>query len=142
MKRIWTAALAAFAMLATSLTPAPAMARDDHGYGGYGRGYGGHYYHHGHGDAVAAGAVGLILGLAVGSALSEPRYDRYDSCDRCGPPPPPRCYDGCGYDGRRADYERDYYGDSGRDGDVCVRQVRQWDPYAGRYVWVNLRRPC
>lgn len=141
MKRIWTAALAAFAMLATSLAPAPALARDYHGYGGRGYYGGGHYYrHHGNGDAVAAGAVGLIFGLALGSALSEPHYNRYSDCDRCGPPPPPRCYDRCGYDDRRADYDRDYGYDRGND--ACVRQVQQWDPYAGRYVWVNLRQRC
>ena len=38
------------------------------------------------------------------------------------------------------DYDRDYGYDRGND--ACVRQVEQWDPYSGRYVWVNLRQRC
>ena len=84
------------------------------------------------------------------------------SNDRCGPPPPPRCYDRCGsrppppcydrcggyddgyyrgggYDDgyyRGGAYEDDYgYGEPRR---IC--RVRQWDRYARRYMMVDV--PC
>ncbi|HWA01622.1 MAG TPA: hypothetical protein VG841_15040 [Caulobacterales bacterium] len=139
MRHKITAVIAALSLALTALAPSAASARDrHHGYGGY------RHDHHHHGDdAVAAGVVGLALGVALGAALSSDN-DRRDRCyDRCGPPPPPPQ----GYYGRGA-YEGDAdfgppppgYADDGSD--VCIRQVQQWDPYAGRYVWVNLRTHC
>lgn len=144
---------AALVLVATAVAPA-AEARDRHG--GY---YDGRYDHHrryrdrdDHGDAVAAGVIGLVLGLAVGSMASqsnEPRgcYDNYRRCD-APPPPPPRYYnqgydDGYlegGYDPRYDDRYGDradgYYDDDRG----CTRTERQWDRYANRYVMVDV--PC
>lgn len=115
-------------------------------------------------DALAAGAVGLILGLAIGSLANQPREQRY-SCSnnyqRCAPPPPP-CRNPCGYDrdsyydprydDRRYDggsaYDRDYgyegeydpYLDDRDRREQCTRRERQWDSYANRYVTVDV--PC
>jgi hypothetical protein len=149
MKRI-TAALTALALVAATLAPVPALARDrgrhggwnDHHYSGHHRGHRGYRGYHDGSDELAAGALGLVLGLALGAAVSESNRQ----------PPPPRRYDDYGYnDG----YDRGQYygpppqaaygpppGDYYDEGQACIRQVQQWDPYAGRYVWVNLRTPC
>lgn len=170
MIRRVSAALVAFALAATLFAPTAADARDRHG-GYYDRGYYRDYDHRrrrdDHGDAVAAGAVGLILGLALGSMASqpsEPRYSCYDNYQRCAPPPPPPCRNPCGYGGsyyrddpryrdgyyddRGSAYDRDYgyegrydpYLDDRDRGQQCVRRERQWDRYANRYVMVDV--PC
>ena len=172
MIRKFSALLAALVLGVTTLAPTDADARDRRGYHdrGYHDGYGHHRRWRDHdddGDAVAAGAVGLILGLALGSMASQPRdrgYDCRDTYRRCAPPPPPRrCHDPCGYDDsyyrddRRYDdqyydrgsaYERDYGYEGGYDPylddrdrrDQCTRRERQWDRYANRYVTVDV--PC
>jgi hypothetical protein len=144
MKHI-TAGLTALALVAASLAPVPALARDRGRHGGWNDNYySGH--HRGYrdrdgSDELAAGALGLVLGLALGAAVSESNNQ-----------PPPRRYDDYGYDNRGYD---PYYappppqagyapppGDYYSEGQACIRQVEQWDPYANRYVWVNLRTPC
>lgn len=156
MKLKWTAALAAFALSVASIAPQPALARD---YRGHNNGYGRHYsYDHGRhrwrdndDAALAAGVVGLVLGLALGAAMSDDRpaprarcYDNYRRCDDgyynqsyAAPPPP-----------SRSAYEDDYgSAPPAQDGDRvpqsgCIQAAQQWDPYAGRYVWVNVRVAC
>lgn len=131
--------VAALAFAAATLTPAQADARRHRG------GYDDHRYErhydrrdwrrHDHdNDALAAGAVGLVLGLALGSMASQanqpPRYS--------APPPPPRYYDDGGYyDDQR--YEP-YYDDGYDAAPQCTRRERQWDRYAQRYLWVDV--PC
>jgi hypothetical protein len=151
MMRKVTALLAATALAATALAPT-AEARDYyHGYGHYRPYYGHRYYGYGHGDAVAAGLVGLFLGLAVGSAANRDR-GCYDNCGSAPPPPPPQYQ---GYDPGRGGppapqnysrdgsaYEEDYGVDPKLDGgpqpQTCTHQ--EWDRYANRYVTVNV--PC
>lgn len=166
MTRKFTAILAALVLGATVFAPA-ADARDygrHHGGGGY---YGHHrgYDRDDHGDAVAAGVLGLVLGLAIGSASSEPPPPRarcYDSYQRCAPPPgyyrqgyapgyyqqdpryaDPR-YADPRYDDPRSAYEEDYGAGPGYDdrgyAPQCTRRERQWDRYAQRYVTVDV--PC
>ena len=141
MMRKLTAMVSAAALAATVLAPA-AQAHDRHGYhGGYGN-YG-RYYRHDGGNAAAAGVVGLIFGLAIGSALSQPRADRcYDGCgasDYYGPPrgyygrPPPRAEDDPG-----SAYEEDYGQAPYKS--QCTRHERQFDRYANRTVTVDV--PC
>ncbi|MEJ0061473.1 MAG: hypothetical protein WDM79_18770 [Terricaulis sp.] len=145
MKKI-TAGLTALALVAASLAPVPALARDRGRHGGWNdHHYSGHYRGHRRdngSDELAAGALGLVLGLALGAAVS----------DSNNQPPPPRRYDDYGYNNRG--YDPGYapstppanYGPPPGDyydgGEACIRQVQQWDPYANRYVWVNLRTPC
>ena len=163
MTRTITAALTALALAAGSVAPAHAYDRRGGGYHHYDRG---HYYHHDrhNGDAAAAGAIGLVLGLALGAALSDPGPRRarcYDNYRRCAPPPgygryqPDAYYDG-GYgppdyqgyapgDARRQAYARDYGVDPeqgaprGYYSGSCIHPARHWDPYSGTYVWVNVR---
>jgi len=146
MKKFF-AVLCAALMGALVLAPV-ADARDGrgYGYGRYDRGYDrGH--HHGrrnnNNDAVAAGVAGLIIGAVVGSALSRPSApppQRYYA----PPPPPPQPY-----------YQGGSYGDGYNDGygyqgggyapppqRVCYRTERQWDPYAGRNVPVDIPYNC
>lgn len=154
MIRKITTLVAAAALAATAVAPA-ASARDYYRHGG---GYG-HYDHHRYyergGDAVAVGAIGLVLGLAIGSALASADTDRggcYSPC-RYDPPPPPPQYQG--YDPGRGGppersardgsaYEQDYGIDPKLDGgpeaQSCTHQERQWDRYANRYVTVDV--PC
>ncbi|MGQ0531997.1 MAG: hypothetical protein ACT4OF_04795 [Caulobacteraceae bacterium] len=155
MIRKLTSMLAALVVAVATLAPAAADARDRRGHGYYDRGHHGGYYDHRRGwrdrdddDAVAAGVVGLVLGLAIGSMASQSqRYD--DGCyDRCAPPPR-RCYDPCRrdgyhdegyydprYDDRRYDDRYDPYYERSQ----CTNRERQWDRYARRYVWVDV--PC
>lgn len=159
MKRTFTAALAAITLAATALAPA-AEARDHHGRGdGYydGRGHGGYDRHyrdgryHGrgdyyyrdrdHGDAAAAGIIGLVVGLAIGSAITQdqapacrqqcPRGSGYYQNPRYAPQRDPY------YDDGGSAYEEDYGGDPRQQ---CTRRERQWDRYANRYVTVDV--PC
>lgn len=171
MKRKLTAALTALIVAAATLAPATASA--DHRRGQY---YGSHgaYGHHGgyyrgrdddDGEAVAAGVIGLVLGLAIGSAAQASRrsprygYNCYDNYQRCAPPPCDQ-YRPCGpvpgyynqgynqgyYDPRYSpDYglaggyyppQQPYYGQPSG----CVRTERQWDRYANRYVTIEI--PC
>ncbi|MFT3728173.1 MAG: hypothetical protein QM759_10150 [Terricaulis sp.] len=148
--------VAAAALAATAVAPT-ASARDyyRHGGGYYGHGYYGHGYYGHHGDAAAAGAIGLVFGLVLGSALASSAsndHGCYSPC-RYDPPPPPPQYRG--YDPGRGGppapstrdgsaYEEDYGIDPKLDGgpeaQSCLRQERQWDRYTQRYVTVNV--PC
>jgi len=147
-------ALAAAASLTLAVAaPTPALARDRDDYG-----YDRHYYDRDHhrrrhhdddddGAAIAAGVIGLALGVALGAMASSDngarRADAYctDNYQRCAPPPQSGYYEpqGGGY------YAQDYGLEGGpvyRDGNACIIPTEQWDPVAGRYVVVNLRRPC
>lgn len=169
MTRRFTAALAAFALAFAALAPGAAAARDRHD--GYYGGHGGYYqdrrdYRHydrrdHDGDAVAAGVIGLVLGLALGAAASGPRGPRYactGNYQRCAAPPqgyynqgyapqpyPPYAnqpYANRGYDPR---YDTDQgleggYYDPNDQRQTCTRSERQWDRYANRYVMVDV--PC
>jgi hypothetical protein len=121
MKRILTSAVA-LVIVATSF-PSAASARDWH------RGY-----HHHRGDGVAAGVVGLALGAVLGAAITDSSHRRY--YDRRYD----RCYDRCGY------YHEGYYEDGYYDGygrpDLCIVRERRWDPYRGREIYMEERRPC
>lgn len=132
-------ALLAAAVALTAIAPAPAFA--DHRRDGY-------YDHrdrdrydhrrrhrdHDDDDAVAAGVIGLVLGLAVGAAVADSNRRRYgegqcyDNYQRCAPPE--------GY------YRDDYYDDRGGyyEDDRCLRTERVWDRRAQRYVTVEI--PC
>jgi hypothetical protein len=139
------------AVLFTAVTLAPAAEARDHRRDGY---YSDRHYrdydrrrHHDHrrdnNDALAAGAVGLVLGLAIGALASQPSQPQArcsDNYQRCAPPP--RYEDDRHYEGGGA-YERDYgyapddqYYDEPRQ--MCSE--RQWDRYANRYVTVDV--PC
>lgn len=159
MMRKVSAMLAALLFAATTFAPV-AEARDGR-RDGYSRHYNRDYdrgrrhwrHHDNNDDELAAGAVGLILGLAIGSLASQPRQPRtncYDNYQRCAAPPPRDDYyqrDSRYYDDRGGDsaYERDY-GLEGGDGyyederPPCIRRERQWDRYANRYVNVDV--PC
>ncbi|MEQ1709328.1 MAG: hypothetical protein ABL864_13460 [Terricaulis sp.] len=165
MMQKFTAMLAACALAGTVLAPPAAEARD-HRDGYYdGRHHDGYYDNRRRhrdrddddGDAVAAGVIGLVLGLALGAAASQPRqpqarcYDNYRRCDA------PQGYYNQGYqdqrgydpryDDRRSAYERDYgaspqgYSEPySPQRTQCMRRERQWDRYANRYVVVDV--PC
>jgi Ni/Co efflux regulator RcnB len=152
MIRKLTAVLAAAAFALTALAPAAVDARDRRGgyyerdYRDWDRGrrhYRHHRHHDDHGDAVAAGVVGLVVGLALGSLASQPSeprcYDNYRRCDRYAPQGYDRGYDPYYDDGRSA-YEEDYgdYGPPPPPERTC--RERQWDRYARRYVTVDV--PC
>ncbi|MGE0740358.1 MAG: hypothetical protein AB7O98_03380 [Hyphomonadaceae bacterium] len=152
MIRKFTAVLAAFAFALTTMAPVTAAeARERRGY--YDRDYRDHYrgHHRRHrdddSDALAAGAIGLVLGLALGSLASQPSEPQVrcsNNYQRCPQP----YYEDRGY------YERGYYEDDGsayeRDygyappppprASECTRRERQWDRYANQYVTVDV--PC
>ena len=143
MMRTFTAALSALALVAATATPA--LAHDHRGGGSYGGGYYDRSYydhrrHDDNGDAVAAGVVGLILGVALGAAVSQsnnsPPPQRYDNSYYA---PPPQAYPQSYQGGYQSGYAPSGYG--GAPG-VCVRQVMQFDPYSGQTVPVNVRTPC
>ncbi|MGE0597471.1 MAG: hypothetical protein AB7P07_13995 [Hyphomonadaceae bacterium] len=168
MLRKFTAAIAAAMLAFVTLAPSTADARDGRrGY--YERHHGYHGRHHrrdNDGAAIAAGVIGLALGVALGAAASAPPRQRscYDNYQRCAPPPPPPGYYNQGYyqgayqqppqpqpyyGGGDSAYERDYgYGPDAQGGydpaydqrQACTRQERQWDRYAQRYVTVDV--PC
>jgi len=166
MIRKLTALVAACAVVFTAIAPTAAEARR-HRDGYYERHYDHRYRRHNDNDeAVAAGVVGLVLGLAIGSMASqnnEPRYRCRDNYQRCAPPPQQdryyqdqryqqddRYYDDRGaYRGRGGSYEEEY-GLEGGEGSYdpryedsrtqCTRRERQWDRYAERYVTVDV--PC
>lgn len=112
------------------------------------------------GEAIAAGVIGLVLGLAIASAASQPRQPQArcsSDYQRCAPPQGyynqgynQGYYQG-GYSDQGSAYERDYGYDSGSRQDYdpyygapqqppCTRRERQWDRYANRYVVVDV--PC
>lgn len=131
------------AALMSVLVLAPvAEARDGRGYGygrydrGYDRGYHHGRRHNDNGDAVAAGVAGLIIGAVVGSALSRPSY-REPPRYYAPPPPPPQPYQGGYYGGG---YNQGYYAPPPQR--VCYRTERQWDPYAGRHLRVEVPYNC
>ena len=152
MKRKFTAFVAAAVLAATALAPT-ADAQRYRGWGGYERHYGGYGHYRGYygGQVAAIGVVGLVLGLALGSAISSDHYDRGGCYNPCGayPPAPPPQYRG--YDPGRGGpppdgsaYEQDY-GVSPKlegapQGSSCTHAERQWDRYANRYVTVEV--PC
>lgn len=154
MFRKITSLLAASAVAIAAFAPVEASAehrRDryyDHGYNGYDcrndgrrnscrgydrhRNYGRHYYRDrddDDGEAIAAGVIGLVLGLAIGAAADaeQRRPDGYYDNRRYDP-----------YANRRDDryYEQGYYEPQQQ----CWRRERQWDRYANRYVYVDV--PC
>lgn len=130
--------LAAAAVLAgTALAPVPAFAEHDRWrhrdyydcrYDRYGcRGYD-HRRHRDDDDdeAIAAGVIGLVLGLAIGAA-SQAEQRRYDNR---------YAYDPYAYRRHEPYYDRGYV----EPRQQCWRQERQWDRYARRYVYVDV--PC
>lgn len=164
MIRKLTGVLAACAFALAAFTPATADAQHRHRGGYYDRGHHGHHYRRDRHDEVAAGVLGLVLGLTIGS-IAERHAARRDCIEGRGcalPPPPRRCYDPCAaqpgaYDPRydRRDDPRyddrqyeDEYGeplDGGyyEDEDYpppaqCTR--RTWSDYERRFVTVAV--PC
>jgi hypothetical protein len=146
MRRL-SALLAAGLFAFATLTPAAADAQERgrrHHDRGYDRGHYSEHYDHRRrhrddddGEAVVAGVIGLVLGLAIASAASERREradgDRYYERD-----------DGYYQDDGRSAYERDYSDarpyDDPPPAPQCTRRERQWDRYANRYVTVDV--PC
>jgi hypothetical protein len=143
MMRKLTSMVAALSLAATAMAPA-AQAHDQRG--GYHQGNRGdygryrHYRNDRHGDAVAAGVLGLILGLAVGAAASQPRQER--CYNGCGQRPYRQGYDGYNSGGPGYDDGSAYAEDYGQapEKSQCTRQQRQWDRYANRTVTVDV--PC
>lgn len=164
MIRKLTGVLAACAFAFTTLTPAIADAQHRRG-GYYDRGDQGRYYRHrDRHDEVAAGVLGLVLGLSLGgiAARHAARRDCIEGrgCAPLPPPPPGHCYDPCaaqqgyydpryerrdGYDPRYDDrrYEEEYgeplEGGYYEDEDYPrPRQAqctrRRWDDYERRFV--------
>ncbi|HVK80661.1 MAG TPA: hypothetical protein VM915_08600, partial [Verrucomicrobiae bacterium] len=110
-------------------------------------------------DEVAAGVLGLVLGVTLGAALASqprqappPRAQCYDNYQRCAPPPQyyNQGYDqGSYYEDPRSAYEQDYgYAQPEGSYDPYYEQrqpqrtcrERQWDRYANRYLMVDV--PC
>jgi hypothetical protein len=162
MMRKVSALLAALAFTAVTLAPAAEARegrRDGYHSGRHYRDYDRHrHYRHDDGDAVAAGVVGLVLGLAIGSLASQPREPQarcYDNYQRCAPPQQRGYYDRESnydprYDNERSAYERESGLEGGPQGsydpyyepqrEQCMRRERQWDRYANQYVVVDI--PC
>jgi len=142
--RRFSAFLAAALLAFATLAPAAAEARDRRGHD---RRYERDYHHDRYdrrrdrrNEAVAAGVLGLVLGVAIASAAQERRerreaeraYERDDGY-----------YDDGYYDDDRSAYERDYedrYANMPAEQPQCTRPERQWDRYANRYVTVDM--PC
>lgn len=87
--------LTAVALAVAVLAPGSAEAQrrgyhNDRSYEHYDHRRGYYRDHDNDGDAVAAGVVGLVLGLAIGSLASQDRRYReapcYDNYQRCAPP--------------------------------------------------------
>lgn len=162
------AALIAGVIALTTIAPTDAFARDRRGHRDYhsDRQYRGDHYrrHRDNNNEVAVGVLGLVLGLAVGSALasnnnppppSYPSQGAYNPGYNQGPYNQgysQGAYNQGGYDEGYSAYEDDY-GDRALEGgyaqaapthagDSCIRQVEQWDPVSGRYAIVNVRQPC
>lgn len=114
MKKLITGAVAALTLASTAMI-APAEARPN-GYGNYG--YNQNYRDRNRsGDVAAAGIIGLAVGAMIGSAASRPSYG-YAPAPAYGyyaPPPRPR---------------------------FCRTSERVWDPYIGRYVYVERSYRC
>lgn len=117
MKNLITGAVAALTLASTAMI-APAEARPN----GYGNGYGySQNYRYDNrrnrnGDVAAAGIIGLAVGALIGSAASRPSYG-YAPAPAYGyyGPPQPR---------------------------YCRASERVWDPYIGRYVYVDRSYRC
>lgn len=150
MRKI-SALLAATLFAFTTLAPAAADARDRRGDGRhYDRGhYSERYDHRRHrqadrrNEAVAAGVIGLVLGVAIASAAQERRERR--EAERAYQRDEGYYEDGYYEDDARSAYERDYADRYAppppqRGEPQCTRSERQWDRYANRYVTVEL--PC
>ncbi|HEX8899939.1 hypothetical protein [Vitreimonas sp.] len=160
MLRKLTALAATLAFALTTLAPVSADARDRR-HDGYWSSRDHHYYdrHRRHrdndDDEVAAGVLGLVLGVTLGAALASqprqappPRARCYDNYQRCAPPPQyyNQGYDQGGYyEDPRSAYEQDYgyaperpYYEDQRPQRMC--RERQWDRYANRYLMVDV--PC
>ena len=159
MLRKLTALAATFAFALTTLAPVAADARDRRHDGYWGGRHDGYYdhrrRHRDNDDEVAAGVLGLVLGVTLGAALaSQPRQappsraQCYDNYQRCAPPPQyyNQGYDqGSYYEDPRSAYEQDYgyapeqgYYEEQRPQRMC--RERQWDRYANRYLMVDV--PC
>jgi hypothetical protein len=153
--KLWAVALAALIGLGTVSIPETAEA----GRGWYGPGWRHGYW--GPGPYWSAGAIGLGVGLAIGSALAAPAY--------VGPPPvyappPPGAYAPGGYgpgpdayapDGYAADgyapagYDQGgpaAYGPAQGSSDwiaYCSQRYRSFNPQTGTYTgYDGLQHPC
>jgi hypothetical protein len=133
MRKILAPTLAAVTAVGAVLaTAAPAQAQHYRYY----------HHHHDNGDEVAAAIAGGVVGLALGSALSNHSSGRYynDGYYRSYP------YRSGYYD--RGYYARPYaYSSYGYDDDyyrprVCISRDRVWDPYIGRRVTIERRYAC
>ncbi len=170
MQRKFTALAAAFVFALSLLAPSGAVAqhrRDGHYRGDRYEHHDRHrhrhqHYRHDDDDAVAAGVIGLVLGLTIGALASQPRYDAppprcTSDYRRCAPPQgygDDRYYDESGLEGGyepeyddESAYGRDYgapvdrsYRGAAASREQCTRRERQWDRYANRYVVVDV--PC
>lgn len=158
MLRKILATVAAAAVFATTFSPVDASAQrygyHDRDRRDHDRGRRHHYRDRDNGDAVAAGVVGLIVGVAIGSLASQSRDQRVqcrDNYQRCPQPyygdRGQSSYDRRGddprYDSGGSAYESDYGGDAGQgdyDDRPCIRREERWDSRANRYVTVDT--PC
>ena len=141
MLRKILASVAAAAVFATTFSPVDASAQrygyHDRDRRDHDRGRRHHYRDRDNGDAVAAGVVGLILGVTIASLASQPRDQRVqcrDNYQRC----PQQSYYG---DRGGSAYERDYGDQGAYDEDrPCLRREERWDSRSGGYITVNT--PC
>lgn len=148
--RKFSALLAAALFAFVTLAPAGAAAQHRRGDRGYDRDRGHHSErydrrgdrHHrrdrDHSDAVAAGVLGLVLGVVIASAAQDAHERRQRAEEE-------RYYerDDGYYEDDRSAYEQDYsdrYDNVPPPAPQCTRPERQWDRYAQRYVTVDV--PC